>query len=390
MPSLTRRRALSLLGTASVGLSGCLARNLPSGDLGRVDGTWPVDGGNPGRTRSIDEGPTDPERVWAVELDGVRSTGTPSVADGRVYVPVDAVSDRARQRYRLYALEAATGETRWLTPLRWGPNGLPVIRGDRIIVSAKRGTERGRLVAFDERYGEEAWLYDVDARVTAPPAIDGGTVYLADADGRVHALSIGDGRVRWSRAVGQEHRSFVHPIAIHDDTLYLGSWTGRTGLIAVDAATGKERWSRSTDGVTAGPVVDDGLVVVQAGTLLWAFDTDGSERWAFTVPDEDRPFAQLAMDDRHVYVPRGDTIYAVDRDEESLAWSYERSASGGSPTVVGDEVLVADGDELIALVRADGTTRWSVETEGGEQVVATPDAIVLSGSGGRVTALGAR
>lgn len=389
MSSHTRRRALALLGTASVGLAGCLSRGDRAGGLGQVEGEWPVVGRESGQTRSVGEGPIDPETVWTTELDDARAAGTPSIADGRVYVPVDAVADRARRRYRLHALAAGTGEERWQVPLRSDPNPSPAIRGNRIIVSARRGVEQGRLVAFEERYGDEEWLHDVDARVTAPPTIDGTAVYLPDWDGYVHALSIADGSVRWSRQVGPdgENRTFTQPVAIHDETLYLGSLSGRTGVIAVDAATGAERWSRSTDRVTGGPVVDDGFVAVRGGTLLAAFGTDGVERWTFNVPGDGRE-STLALDDQHVYVPAGDALYAIERSGEK-AWSYELSDEGaGPPTVVGDEVLIYENGELTALARTDGTTRWSADTDGSGEVVATPDAIVMSGPGGRVTALG--
>lgn len=386
MPSTTRRRVLATV-AAGIGLAGCLSGDSRPGDVGPVEGEWPVYGGDPGHGRVADGGPADPDRVWTAGPDGARSVGTPSVADGRVYAPADSVSDRARNDYRLHALSASTGEERWRVPLRAAPNPSPATNGDRTVVSAQRSTERGRVVAVREPYGDEEWLYDVDARVTAPPTVDGTTVYVPDWRGRVHALSLLDGSVRWSREVDAdgEGRTFAGPAAVHDDAVYLGSTSGRTGVVAVDAETGDERWSRSTDVVTAGPVVDDSLVVVRAYGYVAAFDPDGSRRWTFGVPGDG--WGAVALDDRRVYVPAPDALYAIDRGGD-LAWRYDPGARVGPPTVAGDDVLVRVDGEVRALSRSNGERRWSADGDANGGVVATPDALFVARSGGRVSALG--
>ncbi|ELY94157.1 WD40-like repeat protein [Natrialba hulunbeirensis JCM 10989] len=386
MPSCTRRRALTLLGAASAGLAGCLSRGAPSGDLGPVDGEWPVDGSESGRTRSVSETPAEPAAVWTTELEDVRATRTPSIADERIYVPADAVSDRARHRYQLHALAAGTGKERWRVSLRSDPNASPAVASERVIVSAQRGLEAGRLVGFEKRDGGESWLYDIDARVTASPMIDRGTVYLPDWDGYVHALSVADGSVQWSRQVGadESNRTVAKPVAVHDETLFVGGYSGRAGVLAVDAATGDDRWAHATDRVIAGPVVDDELVVVQAGSVLTAFERDGTERWTFNVVD-DYWETPLAMDDEHIYVSTVDTLHAITRGGEH-GWEYPLSErSGGPPTVVGDEVLISEDGTLTALARTDGEPRWRLETDGNRDVVAIPDAIFMRESGGRLT-----
>lgn len=347
-----------------------------------------MDGRDAGRTRQVDEGPTDPGVVWTTGLDGARATGTPAVADGNLYVPSNAVSGTARHRYRLHALSAATGDERWQVPLRSDPNAPAAVRGERIVVSARRSTERGRVVAFRERYGAEEWLHDVDARLTAPPTIDGTTVYVPDWDGRVHALALADGSVRWSRRPARDGRArtFAEPAAVQDGTVYLGSFTGATGVVALDARSGEERWSQSTDVVTAGPVVDDELVVVRTRGPVVAFAPDGSGRWSFSLPgDSWRP---MALDAEHVYGPTRERLYAIDRSGER-AWTYEPSEGPvGAPTVVGDGVFVRERDRLVGLSRTDGSKRWHANVDGTGRATVTPGGVFLSGTGRAVVALG--
>jgi outer membrane protein assembly factor BamB len=369
-------------------LAGCVFGGPPSGDLGRIEDEWPMVGRDPGHTRRADDGPIDPDAVWVTDLEDARAVGTPALAAGQLFVPVDALSDRAHHRYRLHALEAATGEERWQVPLRSDPNGPPAVSGDRIVVSTRRSVERGRVVAFDDRYGEEVWLYDVDARVTAPPTVSAPFVYVPDWRGRVHALGLADGTVHWTRRIGDDGhgRSFPEPVALADDTLYLGSLSGHTGVVAIDADTGAERWSRSTNVVTEGPVIHDDLLVVRMHGLVEAFDRDGTRRWSYNVLASDsRP---MAVDDRHVYVPARKKLYAIDRTGRP-AWQFQlQDGSVGTPTVAGDAVLLRRNDHLTAVSRADGTEQWTVQQSGVGRAVVTPEAVFLARDDGRVAGLG--
>ncbi len=382
MPSTTRRDLLAALG-AGVALSGCLSVGSPSNELGAVDGNWPMDGRDAGHTRRVDAGPSEPETVWRTEFDDVRAVGTPSLFDGDLYVPVDAVGETARSRYRLYALSPRDGELRWQVPLRVDPNGAPAVSPERVVVAAKRSTERGRVVCFHPRYGEEEWLYDVDARLTAAPTVADGVVYVADWRGRVHALGALEGDVRWSRRIdaGEGGRTFANAVAVRDGTLYLGSQSGNTGVVALDADDGAERWRVSTGAVTEWPVVSGELVVVRSHGTVIALGTDGERRWTVTVPEPD-PQA-MAVGDGRVFVPAGDRLYAIDRSGEE-AWRHEADDGGvGTPTVAGDAVVFPDGDGgLTARAVADGSERWTVSADAdGEPIVTAAALFRASGSG---------
>ncbi|WP_137285619.1 outer membrane protein assembly factor BamB family protein [Halorussus salinisoli] len=345
-------------------------------------------GRNPSHTREVAATPTDPQTVWITELDQGRATGTPAVVDGRLYVSVDAISDTARHRHRIHALTAATGEERWQVPLRSEPNGPPAVSGDRIVVTARRSLEQGRIVCFQTRYGEEDWLVDIDARLTAPPTIDGGVVYIPDWRGQVHALSVSDGSVLWSRHVDADGsgRTFPESVAVLEETLYIGSQSGKTGVVALDATTGERRWTESTHAVTGGPVAHGNGIIVQSHQLVIAFDTDGSRRWSFNVLEGTaRP---IAVDDRHVYVAARNALYAINWNGKE-AWVYESSGERiGTPTIAGETVLVRGEDHLTALSRVDGTKQWTATPKGVGRAVVVPEAIFLSGADGTVIALG--
>lgn len=387
MPS---RRAFLAAASASIGLAGCLSRGLPSGELDSVDGEWRMDGHDASHSRRVGAGPSDPTTVWGRELDGVRAAGTPALVDSRLYVPTDAVTAESRSFHRLYSLAAGTGETHWWAPLRIDLNGPPAVVGGRILVSGKRSLERGRVVCFGSQYGEEEWLYDVDARLTAPPTVADGVAYVPDWSGSVHALWVADGSVLWSRRVEddteQGSTTFTTPAAVAGDTLYVGSNSGATGIVALGTDEGEEQWRAETNPVTGGPVVYDDLLVVQSYGLLVAYGTDGERRWEFNLVDDGHQ--PMAVDDEHVYAAGRETLYAIAHDGER-SWTYEQSEGRvGVPTVAGDSVLLRGDDRLTALSAATGEKQWSTTPEGLGEVVATSDALFVTGDDGRLLALG--
>ncbi len=119
-----------------------------------------------------------------------RSSGqTRSVADDRIYVPVDAVSDRARHRYRLHALEAGPGEERWTFNVPGDRFESPIALDDQYVYVPTRDT----LYAIT-RDGEKAWSAELADDGAGPPTISGEvitlpeTIVMSGSGGRVTAL----------------------------------------------------------------------------------------------------------------------------------------------------------------------------------------------------------
>jgi outer membrane protein assembly factor BamB len=346
-------------------------------------------GRDAGHSRRVGSGPSEPTTTWATDLEGARAASTPSLADGRLFVPADAVTDRARYRRRIHALDAATGEERWQVPVRGRLNPSPAVVGDTVVVTARRWTREGRILGFRTRFGREEWLYDVDARLTAPPTVDATVVYVPDWAGRVHAIDAGTGTARWTRKIEGEgdEMSFTTPAALDEggERAFVASTSGPTGVVALDADDGTVRWRRSTPPVIAGPVVSGGLVAVRHRRSVTAYGTDGSRRWGFAVPDR-RP-RSLAVDDRRVYVAAGERLFAIGRDGEE-GWTHVPEESPvGTPTVVGDRLFLRGRDRLAVLDAADGEQLWSGSIPGGGEAVVLPGAAFIMGEGSRVLGL---
>jgi outer membrane protein assembly factor BamB len=112
------------------------------------------------------------------------------------------------------------------------------------------------------------WTYDTGGGVIRP-AVAGGTVYIASDDGTVTALDAATGRLRWtytprswiSSELGTGWETYVvSGPAVAGGTVCI---SGDGTVFALDAATGRLRWTHTTaDAVASSPAVAGGTVYI--------------------------------------------------------------------------------------------------------------------------------
>ena len=226
------------------------------------------------------------ETLWE---DGRDVRNGVAIADGRVIAPSDA-TDRIR------AFDARTGDTLWEQRLSSGLRGgslsataTPAIGGEQVLVASHED-----VFALDAATGEERWQQAVGDRVRTAPTVTDEHVYVG-VQGRLRALEAANGSEAW-QYTGDLSRASP---AVADGTLYVGGrFAGDedgdgdgdeggaaevAGLVALDAATGEERWRVAREGFAAhSPVVADDLVYVASeDNRLYALDAaTGEVRWS--------------------------------------------------------------------------------------------------------------
>ncbi len=107
----------------------------------------------------------------------------------------------------------------------------------------------------------------------AAPLVNNGVMFVSTPGNQVIALDAATGRVRWryKRAL-PDGVVLMHPtsrgVALYDDKVFLAA--NEAVLVALDAATGKEIWTRTVEAnsngyyMTMAPLVADGKVMVSA------------------------------------------------------------------------------------------------------------------------------
>ena len=195
------------------------------------------------------------------------------------------------------------------------------------------GSAANMIHAFDAATGETRWEYPTSSYVEVAPTVTDDTVYSADADGVIYALTT-DGEKKWT--LETEHNLHTKAVALADGTLFVG--TAGTMPAVVSGDTDKSRAS-----------------------LVLALDAEtGEQKWQFKASDW---FTGPTVGGNHVYAGNNNsTLYALDRSTGEEVWSWQ--ATGGSflapPTYANETVFagIHGGGELVAFDAKTGSIRW--------------------------------
>lgn len=220
--------------------------------------------------------------IWRQKLDAP-VTSSPTVSDGLVYV--------VTRDSRAWAIDAENGRIRW--QLTGAPSEASLIGGSGPLVAGRVAIvpfASGELVAALKRSGLRVWgsavagqrkgrAYSNIADITGDAVFFDGTVYAANAGGRVVAISPASGERIWSANEG----AYSPPLPV-GDSLFMISEQGE--LLRLDRETGERIWGqrlpyfenrkvRRRQAVFAhfGPVLAGGrLIVASNDGLMRSYD----------------------------------------------------------------------------------------------------------------------
>lgn len=260
-------------------------------------------------TRPGRDGRTPGQFIWRVT--DVHARTRPGVGATLVIV-VDA-------ERRVQAFDQRTGQARWSTPLPGSASS--DIMPDVAVVGGHVVVGVDAVHGLDLASGAVRWTHALPAgqRLGALlVASDEATVYLPTRgpDASVRAIEVGSGQLRWAavapagRAPGSA--AIVFDPVVHDDAVVftyarnpalLGSPEPQEGgVVVVDRATGRPRWTRAFDLLStspapatamSGPAAGHGRVYASAGHgAVYAFDAaSGRTLWVDSADARDGPEA---------------------------------------------------------------------------------------------------
>lgn len=231
-------------------------------------------------------------------------------------------------------------------------------------------TLRGEVAAFDASNGKRLWRTSLETPVYAGPG-DGGDLLLLGSDEAVIALNKRDGKVAWRVTLGNE--VLATPVR-GGDTVIARTVDGK--VHAIDVPTGNIRWrfaqqlpSLTLRGISAPLIAGDRVICGFANGKVIALSLDdGSQRWetAIAQPRGRNELERIVDVDAQLTL-RGDLLYAASFHGNVAAltvaggqmiWSRDISSSTGS-AAIGDDLYITDehGD-LWALSGRNGATLW--------------------------------
>jgi eukaryotic-like serine/threonine-protein kinase len=249
------------------------------------------------------------------------------------------------------------------------------------------------LYALDARSGALRWKYQTGSRVASSPAVAAGRVYFGSYDGNFYCLDAASGQLLWKfttqgeRRFAARHLHGAEPAAelmpdpfdvylsspvVDAELVYFGSGDGN--VYALEAATGRMRWSFHTGNVVhASPALANGLLYVGSwDSYFYALDAaSGAARWRFKTGEDPAISNQVGIQSSAVVAGntvyfgcRDSNLYALDATSGERRWAFDNKGSWviGSPTVRDGRVYFATSDSALVRVldAASGTPLFSL------------------------------
>lgn len=203
----------------------------------------------------------DPATVYLVDAATGQVKASEKIKDG-VGTGRSAMSDGAAVFVdgggAAVALDVKTRKVRWVASVR-APTDSAVVIGSGVVYL-------GAQVALDLRTGKPWWQDgQVDTGLLPVSVSADGTLFTAGTQGfggdstKISAVDATSGTTVWQAGVPGDDTSAYGPPAVLGDRVYAG--TSGSGLLALDAASGKRRWRLEVGAAPVGPPVAAGHTV---------------------------------------------------------------------------------------------------------------------------------
>jgi outer membrane protein assembly factor BamB len=336
------------------------------------------------------------DKVWTADAGGddpILRLGITPTSDGRrIYT-----ADRGG-RVSAYALK--NGDRVWTHNTHLKLGGGPAVAFGRVAVAATNGD----VAVLDAESGKLLWKKSVGGALIASPAISRNAVVVRAVNGRLTALSAVNGRKLWNvdRQVPRLTLRGTSPPAIAGGVVYAGYDTGK--LIAVNLNNGDVKWETTLampqGGNDLARLVDlDGLIQLtdysmyaatyqgsvgeiglSSGQVLWTRDMSSS--------------TGVEIDDKHVYVTDSHSVvWALSRDDGTPVWQQKAMEyrSLTAPTPYQNVVAAGDFDGHIHFLSKTNGSLVARSRVGGDPILAAPivagGSLIVQNSGGDLAAL---
>ena len=331
------------------------------------------------------KGPKPAELASLPDLKPVRLVWSASVGDADRFVFSPMLTSEglftAARDGTVKRIDPQNGRTLWSMP---SERKLSAGAGaDRRTVAV--ATEGGEVIALDAEKGAVRWRARVSSEVLAAPTVAAGLVLVRSIDNRIFAFDEEDGKRRWvyQRAPSSLMVRTPAGVTVEGDTAYAGFSGGK--LTALALSNGGVRWEatvaipkgateleRVTD-IVGDPAAQGREVCVAAyqGRVACYEAASGRQTWARDMSS----INGVSLDARYAYVSdaRG-SVHALDRTNGRSIWKQDKLflRQPSLPVPLGDVVAVGDFEGYVHFLARDSGAFVARYSTDGSAIRAAP------------------
>ena len=366
---------------------------------------WNQLGGSPGHDGATAHVVAPPLAMrWAAIVGGHVVQASPVIANDTVFVTATDLGTGTSGG--IVAFDLATGSVRWRVATPAPVRGAPAVAGSVVAIGQLDGT----LLGLDVSTGAVRWRYELGAglapeaaSVFASPISDTGDILLGNQR-HLAVLAGASGGVLWTAdpVPSGTYSQSLAALAVGDGVVVGVFHRELGGVIAWDRVTGRVLWrleGEQTTAINATPVIADGVVyLVNGRTEVIALDVaTGAERWQIKLDADGFDWGNASVGAPAIahgvlVVPTlYDALVALDATTGSELWRlaattgplrtthYRGARAAGfeaSPVITDDVAWAADtAGRLSAVELRTGVVLWHGE-------LATPVLAGLAVAGG--------
>ena len=287
----------------------------------------------------------------------------------------------------------------WSQPVGSGYSG-PTVAEGRVYVTDQVRENVERVLCFDAGSGEPLWQHEYDAVYTigyragprASVTVVDGRAFAVGAMGHFHCFDAASGEILWQRDLAADYDAAMpiwgitaSPLVVDDLVIQVAAGQGGACLVALDIATGKERWKALDEpaGYSAPVLIKQGgqdVVVCWSGASISGLEpSTGKVFWSVPMASRNMPIGvpTPVIQDDLIFVssfydgsmlirfsteePTAEQVwYRVGRDEQHTDALH---CMIGTPILKGDHIYGVDSyGELRCLDLTTGDRIWEDQT----------------------------
>jgi hypothetical protein len=288
---------------------------------------------------------------------------------------------------------SATEGVRWKAPVPGVGHSSPIVWGDKVfLTTCIEASRERRLLCYSVRDGKLLWeqtllvadlerVHALNSRASSTPATDGKHLWVAFLDGQAFQVYCHDldGKRVWQKTPGRffsMHGFCSSPVLWKDLVIFNGDQDAEAWIVALDRATGEERWRADRPNRTRSyvpPVVYEAggksQLVLSGSKSVASYDPATGKQWwvmdgptqqfvASLVYTEDIFFLTGGFPDHFLIGIKPDGEGNVTKTHE--LWRDTKGVSYvPSPLAVGPHFyVVSDGGKVSCLEAKTGKRLW--------------------------------